>query len=180
MTRDRNPVVIVEGENLSKEADFFLDDKKLPIVTKDQLKESGIDPAKQPSLVTGTTQAGASDRSFCSELQITIVEQQAGVTLGPGGHLFRVVNRDAQFAESPFSIPEVKIATVTNSAGGPIRAQTTDVVLEVTGSAFSEPLAADWTPAGATSRRTTRRPRNASAIRSCASRSTPDRPAPPG
>jgi hypothetical protein len=151
VTRDKNPVVIVEGENLSKDADFFLDDKKLPIVTKDQLKESGIDLAKQPLLVTGTTQAGASDRSFCSELQITIIEQQAGVTLGPGGHLFRVVNRDAQFAESPFSIPEVKIAAVTNRAGGPIPAQATDVVLEVTGSAFSEPIAADWTPAGATS-----------------------------
>ena len=64
---------------------------------------------------------------------------------------FRVVNRDAQFAESPFSIPEVKIASVTNRAGGPIPAKATDVVLEVTGSAFSEPIAADWTPAGATS-----------------------------
>jgi len=151
VTRDRNPVVIVEGENLSKEADFFLDDKKLPIVTKDQLEESGINLAKQPSLVIGTTQAGASDRSFCSELQITIIEEQAGVSLGPGDHRFRVVNRDAQFAETPFSIPEVKITTVTNRAGGPIPALATDVVLEVSGSAFSEPLAADWTPAGATS-----------------------------
>lgn len=151
VTRDRNPVVIVQGENLSKEGDFFIDDKKLPIVTKDQLKESGIDPDKQASLVTCTTQAGASDRSFCSELQITIVEKEAGIALGPGDHRFRIVNRDAQFAEAPFSIPEVKIATVTNSAGGPIPAQATDVVLVVTGSAFSEPLAADWTPAGATS-----------------------------
>jgi hypothetical protein len=151
VTRDRNPIVIVQGENLSRDADFFLDDKKLPIVTKDELAASGIDRAKQPSLVIGTTQAGASDRSFCTELQITIVEEQAGVTLGPGDHRFRVVNRDAQFAETPFSIPDMKIAMVTNSAGGPVRAQTTDVVLEVTGSAFSEPLAADWTPAGATS-----------------------------
>jgi hypothetical protein len=150
VTRDRNPVVIVQGENLSKEADFFLDDKKLPIVTPDQLRESGIDKAKQPTLVTGTTQAGASDRSFCSELQITVIEEEAGVTLGPGDHRFRVVNRDAQFAETPFSIPEVKIVSVVNRAGGPIRAQATDVVLEVTGSAFSEPLAADWTPAGTT------------------------------
>ena len=150
VTRDRNPVVIVEGENLSKEADFFLDDKKLPIVTPDQLRENGIDKSKQPSLVTGTTQAGASDGSFCSELQITVIEEEAGVTLGPGDHRFRVVNRDAQFAETTVSIPEVKIATVTNRAGGAIPANATDVVLEVTGAAFSEPLAADWTPAGAT------------------------------
>jgi hypothetical protein len=101
--------------------------------------------------VIGTSQAGASDRSSCSELQITVIEEEAGVTLGPGDHRFRVVNRDAQFAETPFAIPEVKIVSVVNRAGGPIRAQATDVVLEVTGSAFSEPLAADWTPAGATS-----------------------------
>jgi hypothetical protein len=151
VNRAKNPVVIVQGENLSSEADFFLDDKKLPIVTNDELTASGIDPAKKPSLVIGTTQAGASDRTFCSELQITIVETQAGVTLGPGDHRFRVVNRDAQFAETPFSIPEVKIATVTKIDGGPIPAQTTGVVLEVTGAAFSAPLAADWTPAGATS-----------------------------
>ena len=150
VTRDRNPIVIVQGENLSKDADFFLDDKKLPIVTPDQLKESGIDKTKQPSLVIGTTQAGASDRSFCSELQITVVEEEAGVTIGPGDHRFRVVNRDAQFAEIPFSIPEVKIVSVVNRAGGPVPKETTDVVLEVTGSAFSQPLAADWTPAGAT------------------------------
>jgi len=151
VTRDRNPIVIVQGENLSKDADFFLDDKKLPIVTPDQLKESGIDKTKQPSLVIGTTQAGASDRTFCSELQITVIEEEAGVTIGPGDHRFRVVNRDAQFAEIPFSIPEVKIVSVVNRAGGPVPKETTDVVLEVTGSAFSEPLAADWTPAGATS-----------------------------
>jgi hypothetical protein len=82
VTRDRNPIVIVQGENLSKDADFFLDDKKLPIVTPDQLKESGIDKTKQPSLVIGTTQAGASDRTFCSELQITVIEEEAGVTIG--------------------------------------------------------------------------------------------------
>jgi hypothetical protein len=81
---------------------FTSDDMKLPIVTKDQLMESGIDPAGQSSLVTGTTQTGARDHSFCSELQITVVEQQAGVTLGPGDHRFRVVNRDAQFAETSF------------------------------------------------------------------------------
>ena len=44
----------------------------------------------------------------------------------------------------------MKIVSVVNRDGGPIRAQATDVVLDVTGSAFSEPLAADWTPEGAT------------------------------
>ena len=63
VTRDRNPVVIVEGENLSKEADFFLDDKKLPIVTPDRLKENGIDLAKQPSLVD-RHDAGGRQRSL--------------------------------------------------------------------------------------------------------------------
>jgi hypothetical protein len=160
--RERTPVVIVKGENLSLEADFFFDEKWLPSVTRNRLTESEIDPATHSSLVTGTKQAGASDPSFCSELQITIIEEQSGIVLGPGGHRFRIVNRDERSAEMSFSIPELKITTVTNSAGGPIPAQTTDLVLEVTGYPFSEPLAADWTPAGATSAEPLRAPQRLS------------------
>jgi hypothetical protein len=81
-------LLVVQGENLSNQGDYFVDGKKLPIIVN------------QPAgLIIFTSQQQASDRTFCSELRITI-DTPIDIT-GPN-HTFRIVNIDGQFADAAF------------------------------------------------------------------------------
>ena len=137
-------VITVQGENLSKDADFFVDDQKLP-----------IDPKATESLVVPTPQEQATDKTFCSQLKITI-NPIAGLDLGAGDHLFRLENRDGQFAEIRFtaSSPEIKAVTMTdrNSEGTQstnLRPGSEASVITVKGAGFKPGTSGRWTPANA-------------------------------
>jgi hypothetical protein len=89
---EANKQIIVQGENLSKDGDFFVDEKKLE-----------IQPNAPKTLVDATPQdQKGPDGSFCSQLKITIVPA-AGVDLKTGDHTFRIVNKDGQFADAKFT-----------------------------------------------------------------------------
>jgi hypothetical protein len=110
-------IITVQGENLSKDADFYVDDQKLP-----------IDPTATEPLVVPTPQEQASDKSFCSQLKIKI-NPIAGLDLGAGDHLFRLENKDGQFAEIRFTANSPEIIPLTmafpNSDG--LQATTSDI-----------------------------------------------------
>ncbi len=143
-------VLTVLGDNLSSEGDFLIDGKMLPIV-----------PNKDPNvkLVEGTPQDQASDKSFCSQLKIT-VKDVAGVDLSSGAHVFRIVNKDAQFADirftvDPPAITRVAMAEPTRAPKPPFDGDpnkslahgTDKVLVSVTGSGFALGTTARWTAA---------------------------------
>jgi hypothetical protein len=141
--------ITIQGENLSSDGDFTIDGVKLP-----------IDPTAKGNLVTPTPQDQASDRSFSSQLKIRIT-QNANVELSAGDHVFRIINKDAQFAEIRFTADSPVIATVLPKGGLPhpppdapdankvIAAGKEQVELLVTGSGFRLGTTARWTPANA-------------------------------
>jgi hypothetical protein len=140
--------ITVEGENLSSEGDFLIDGKKLPIVTDANAK-----------LVVPTPQEQASDKSFCSELKITITGA-AGLDLATGEHVFRIVNKDAQFADIRFTGDPPKIDTVTMSDTPPavpaganpdklLAHGDKEVTIKIKGSGLRMGTTARWTPASA-------------------------------
>lgn len=139
------PVVTIQGENLSKDADFFVDGKKLPIVPD----ETG--------LVTGTPQDQASDRSFCSELKIVIVDP-AGVDLTTGDHEFRIMNKDGQFADIRLTANPLTITSVLDPTPLPIDSKgypkviakgASEAKVIVKGLGYVAGMTARWTPANA-------------------------------
>lgn len=145
-----NPVIIVQGENLSSDADYLVDDVKLPIVTETEKKAAGMEGGAggEMKLVEAKPQAGASDRTFSSELRITVIRSNATPIFKPGLHRFRIVNPDGQFAETQLSLPVPSISSVKPQSGpGPIPAGQ-NVQLTVVGTGFYEPIAASWTPVG--------------------------------
>jgi hypothetical protein len=157
--------LITQGENLSKNADFFVDGKMLPIVNG------------QDNLVTATPQEQASDRSFCSELKIKIITSAANLDLSTGDHIFRIVNKDAQFADARFTAdppviddvcddsnpsappptgpspaPRAPVAPepVAPAASAPkrtIHSGKSTTVIKVAGDGFRMGTTAKWTPA---------------------------------
>jgi hypothetical protein len=133
----KNSEITIQGENLSSDADFFIDGTKLP-----------IDPQAKDSLVTPTPQEGASDKTFCSKLKIKI-NTIAGVDLTKGDHLFRITNKDAQFSESRFSADMPAISTVELLDGGPIVSGQEIVTVKVSGSGFRLGTTVQWTQPGA-------------------------------
>ncbi len=147
-----NKEITVQGENLSSEGDFFIDGKKLPIVTDANAK-----------LVIPTPQEQASDRTFSSELKIKIADAAILDLLGTGEHVFRIVNRDAQFADIRFTADPPAITTVvmadatkkptTLPAGADVNKLVVSgrsaIVVEVTGSGFRVGTTARWTPVNA-------------------------------
>jgi hypothetical protein len=143
--------ITVQGENLSSEGDFLIDGKKLPIVTD----------AHANALVVPTPQEQASDKTFCSQLKITIASA-AGLDLTTGEHLFRIVNKDAQFADIRFTadspaitavvVPDTRMLSAVPSGADPNRLLAhgnSQVVIQVTGSGFRMGTTARWTPANA-------------------------------
>ena len=145
--------ITVQGENLSSEGDFFIDGKMLPIVT---------DANPNVKLVVPTPQEQASDKSFCSQLKITVTPA-AGLDLTTGEHVFRIVNKDAQFADIRFTVdPPMITAVVMDDAktAPPVTPSGVDAtkllahgksqaIIKVTGSGFRVGTTARWTPANA-------------------------------
>jgi hypothetical protein len=144
-----NSEITIQGENLSNEGDFFIDGAKLP-----------IDPQAKQNLVKPTPQEQASDRTFCSQLKITI-SAIAGVDLSTGDHVFRITNKDGQFADARFTVDPPRIDEVRMAAGNPpaapggadpkklIASGKNATVIQVTGSGFRVGTTARWTPANA-------------------------------
>jgi hypothetical protein len=164
--------LIVQGENLSRHAEFFIDGIQLPINT-DTVK-------KKLDLVTPTPQEQASDTSFSSQLIIKIASV-AGIDLSTGDHGFRITNKDGQFADANVTVdPPVITAVAKAPPPGPaappppaadapaaparaapppgpaappkkmISAGQTEVVIRVTGSGFRKNSTARWRPAKVT------------------------------
>ncbi len=97
-------VIVAQGENLSYEADMFIDDVKLPIVINAAGK--GAAGANASGLITYTAQVPpASDRTLCSELRVTLDPAFTLPALAQPvtQHKLRIVNGDGQFAEAMFS-----------------------------------------------------------------------------
>jgi hypothetical protein len=140
-------VITIQGENLSKEGDFFIDRKLLPIV-----------PDAREKLLTGTPQDQATDRSFCSELKIAI-DPAAGLDLSIGDHEFRIMNKDGQFADTQFTADPPAITGVleqlplTSPPSTPepnkIIAKASETTITVTGSGFREGTLVRWKPPNA-------------------------------
>jgi hypothetical protein len=147
-----NNLLVVQGENLSNQGDYFVDGKKLPII---------IDSTK--NLIQSIPQDQASDRSFCSELRVTILTDKAGLDLTTGDHIFRIMNKDAQFADMRFTADPCTITSVAMSAqpaadpqtpGGAnaknvIVASAQNSGIKVSGTGFRAGIIARWTAVGA-------------------------------
>ena len=151
-------LLVVQGENLSNQGDYFIDGKKLPI----NIPDAPADPNKASSptkpLIVSTPQEQASDRSFCSELRITITTE-AGLDLSTGDHVFRIMNKDAQFADARFTANPPTIDSVQSDP--PLKgtdgkdlmvavlASDQNTPIKVVGSRFRDPMMVRWTPVGA-------------------------------
>lgn len=139
--------IIIQGENLSKDGDFFIDSKKLDI--QPATLNSLVDPSPQD-------QKGP-DGTFCSELKITIATA-AGLdpSLSTGDHAFRIKNKDGQFADAQFTADPPAITevldqpTVTEPPSTPepnkLLATNSARTITVTGRGFREGTLVKWTP----------------------------------
>ena len=136
-----NSKIIVQGENLSKNADFFIEGKKLDIqpTAKDKLVEATPQEQQGP------------DGSFSSELKIKIEDSQ--LDLDTGEHNFRLMNKDGQFADARFTADPPMITSVLSEppagAGAPdpqkaIQKGTSEVKVTVKGSGFRQSTIAKW------------------------------------
>jgi hypothetical protein len=140
-----NNEITIQGENLSSEADFWIDDTKLP-----------IDPRAQQNLVKPTPQDQAADRTFCSQLKITITSV-AGLDLRTGDHIFRIMNKDGQYSDAPFTAdpPTISAVYISPASQAPpagtkqLPAGKEAVEVSVAGSGFRTGMIVKWTPAGA-------------------------------
>jgi hypothetical protein len=135
--------IIVQGANLSRDGGFQVDGKKLPIIPNG------------PPLVTAKDQDDAPDKSFASELRITIVAA-AGVDVRTGDHTFKIVNPDSQFNEAHFTGDPPTITAVGDGNAVPPAGQKRithgggAVPLGVAGSGFRAGMTASWKRDGAT------------------------------
>lgn len=152
-------LLVVQGDNLSNEADYFIDSKKLPIVLTDPNNLAG----ETKKLITSTPEEQASDRTFCSELRITI-SPEAGLDLSTGDHVFRIMNKDAQFADACFTAdpPQITSIAMVNPQPPPgltpppgtdlnkvLAAGDHNTDIQVKGSGFRGGIIARWTKVGA-------------------------------
>lgn len=137
--------IIVQGENMSRDGNFLIDGKQLPIV-----------PNPPQQLVQAKDQDGAPDKSFATELRITIVDG-VGIDVRTGDHTFRIVNHDGQFADVHFTGDPPVIAAVWTGAAQPAVAGQKQIThadgpvpVNVSGSGFRTGMTARWKPDGAT------------------------------
>jgi hypothetical protein len=137
-----NPIVIIQGQNLSSNADFFIDGQKLPLLTDEQKKETAGD-AK--SMLEITPQQDAADPSFASQLKIRINQKVARLKLDKGDHVFRIMNPDGQFHEIRFTLSPPQIESVS-----PVKAGDAETAVTVKGKNFDVGATVTWTkPLGA-------------------------------
>jgi hypothetical protein len=135
--------VVIQGENLSDDADFFIDGQKLPLLPDDK-KPKGPD-GKPISMLEATPQDGASDPSFASQLKIKVALAAASLDLRDGDHVFRIMNPDGQYHEIRFTLSPLKITGTGTVAAGDAEAP-----VSVTGSNFQPGTTARWTKPGTT------------------------------
>jgi hypothetical protein len=135
-----NPMVIVQGDNLSSKADFWIDGQKLPLLTDGQKKDAS---GTAQQMLESTPQADAQDPAFCSQLKIRINQGIANVDLSKGEHVFRIVNPDAQYAEIRLTVNPPKIMGI-----GEIKEGTAEVPVTITGQNFQPGITACWTKPG--------------------------------
>ena len=137
-------IIVVEGENLSKDGDFFVNGNKLviqPNATKDL-----VEPTPQE-------QKGP-DGTFCSKLKITIATT-ANIDLSAGDHDFRIMNKDGQFADARFTADHPEITSVLDTTSGATSGKTITsgnavTKIRITGSGFRPGATVKWKRAGAT------------------------------
>jgi hypothetical protein len=99
-------ILTVQGKNLDSKGRFFVDEKELGFVSPENRKVYNIKPEQK--LVEPTIAAGAADPDFANQLIITITDPR--IDLSKGDHIFRIVNRDGQFADYSFTAapPQIK------------------------------------------------------------------------
>ncbi len=145
--------LIVQGQNLASNGRFFIDEKELGFPSDEDKAKSTNFPDK---LVNPTPQLGASDSSFCTQLEITVAD--SSIDLTQGDHTFRIVNRDGQFADISFTGDEPSITAVYKKddplAGGDPEARTLQatgqaVTVAIKGSGLATGSQVDWKPPGA-------------------------------
>jgi hypothetical protein len=158
--------IVIQGENLSRDGDFLIDGKKLPIVVAAKTKTpdgtpvaadaKGKGDATVETMVQSKDQDGATDKSFASELTIKI-DEQIGVDVRTGDHMFRIVNPDSQFNEVSLTGDLPQIKAVWSGAEQPdppdqkqIGNRTGPVPVRVKGEGFRIGMTASWKPDGAT------------------------------
>jgi hypothetical protein len=145
--------LIVQGQNLASNARFFIDEKELGFPSdEDKAKFQNLpDPLVKP-----TPQLGVSDSSFCTQLEITVVN--SSIDLTQGDHTFRIVNRDGQFADISFTGDQPSITAAYKKDDPPAAdnpeaktLQATDQALTVAikGSGLAMGSQVDWKPPGA-------------------------------
>jgi hypothetical protein len=141
-TKTQTPILIVQGENLSSDADFSIDGKKLP-----------IDGEKKH--VTATPQDQLSNQKFSSELRIEIGSAADLKNLDKGDHRFRITNPDAQFAESTFTADQPSITAISDTSPPPVGVKQIKTgnqikTVYILGKGFRGSMSATWLPANAT------------------------------
>src|SRR5262249_40193036 len=131
------PEITILGENLSSEADYFIDGKKLPLVPE---AERQADEPKG-DLITPVPQDQAADPKFCSQITITIMKRVAQIEFGPADHVFRILTRDGQFSDIRFTADAPKVESMVMEGAAPppagsVTAGKSPVTLAITGSGF--------------------------------------------
>lgn len=154
--------IVVQGENLSRAGDFLIDDKKLPIIlndseptVQDEDQKGTAKPNAPKQLVQAKDQDGAPDKTFATELIITI--EAKGVDVKTGDHTFRIVNSDGQFNEAHFTGDPPAITAVWAGAEQPAPKDQKQINhgdgpldVQVLGEGFRTGMTASWRPDGAT------------------------------
>ena len=148
------PALIAQGQNLGSDGRFFVDDKELGIVSDADVKQFTKAPPKR---VECTTQiGGGTDTNFCKGLQISVLN--TSIDLTKGDHLFRIVNRDGQFADLSFAIPPPAIQSVYEQGNAPsdpnstlkqLPESTTEIIAVVKGLGLRAGSHVSWKPQGA-------------------------------
>jgi hypothetical protein len=145
--------LIVQGQNLSSNARFFIDEKELGFPSDDDKAKFRNLPDK---LVKPTPQLGVSDSSFSTQLEITVVN--SSIDLTQGDHTFRIVNQDGQFADISFTGDQPSITAVYEKDNPPsaddpetktLQATDQAVTVVIKGSGLATGSQVDWKSPGA-------------------------------
>jgi len=152
------PALTVQGQNLASSGRFFIDEKELGFASdEDRAKAQAQLPegVKLPDkFVQATPQLGASDTDFSTQLDIVVLDSSIDIT--QGDHIFRIVNRDGQFADLSFSMSQPSISSVYEKGRSPsqagakiLRATDQSVTVVIKGSGLAPGSEVKWRAPGA-------------------------------
>ncbi len=143
-------MLTVQGKNLDSKGRFLVDEKELGFVSPDNREVYKIKPEQK--LVEPTIDAGAPDPDFAKQLVITIADPR--IDLSKGDHLFRIVNRDGQFADYSFTAAPPQINSIYPKDQEPsdpsdrtlkwLPAGDTERTVVIRGANFSEGCSVTW------------------------------------